>query len=541
MIEKRTYNKTFLYRSTLLFFLFSALFSVIFFRLIYLQWYQADYFKTAGREQYTKKIVVHPMRKSFFDNHKIPLTYNHFVESAFVLLPQCTQREQLVTFLNQFFPAAAERLEKRPRQFLWIKRTINSHESELCKKAKIPGLHIVEESRRFCPYPFLAPVLGTTSIDNSGIEGLELYYDSYIKGFPSSVLIQKDARTNTLYFTRELLQKGEKGKAVELTIDCKLSKKVYEELKKTVQKFSAQSGAVLIMDAKTGAIISMVSYPIFDEKNLLIRNNVIQDCYEFGSVIKPLVALAALEEKVVTSDEKIDCEGTVAYVAQTRVENIRPLFVIPFSDVVRFSSNVGMAKIGVRLGERMYDYLARYGFGIPSGVDYPGERAGYLSPPSKWSRSTPVVLSFGYEMNATLLQLARAYAVLGNDGCLVTPHFKKNDIVPKSQPLFSQAALEGLRTILKEGNSSIKRIPNFVILGKTGTARIATPEGYSRERHLYTFAGLVERENYRRVIITFIKEPTDPMLLSSQITAPLFSRIAHMMVMHDILHNHLAH
>jgi cell division protein FtsI/penicillin-binding protein 2 len=256
--------------------------------------------------------------------------------------------------------------------------------------------------------------------------------------------------------------------------------------------------------------------------------------------------LAAIEDGVVTSDELIDCEGPVAYIDGLRVENVTNVLlnalrenhnILSFRDVIKYSCNVGVVKVVRRLGTKFYEHLRRVGFGTKTGIEFPGERAGFVNPPEHWSRSSLMVMSFGYEMTASLLQLGRAFAVIANDGYLVQPRLILADRQPViSQRLYKPETITTMKDILEQIGQKYG-VKGCRVMGKTGTARCVRDGRYSKTAHNYTFVGIVEKDGYRRVIVTFIKEPSKAQLWASEVAAPLFHRVAEKMVIHDAMHD----
>lgn len=536
MINRNRHTLQFKARLLFILFFFVVCYAIIGIRLYVIQVTQSDLFTKLALEQYNAEIEIRPPRATIYDrHHSTPLAFNHEVSSAFILPRQLSEKEKTMNFLKKHFSKAHNIIEKNPkRSFVWVKRNVSSKDKRLLEAYK--DINFMPEIVRYYPFPQAEPVVGCTDIDNKGIEGIELKFNKHLGGSPSRIRLEKDARSKNLSFEKQIIREGEHGKSLTLTLDNKLQELAHNELRKSVNNFKADHGCVLILNPENGHILTMTQYHSNNngtEKKEL-KNNIVTDCYEFGSVIKTFAALAALQEGVTTSSELIDCEGKATYIDRVRIENWKPLGILPFSDVLRLSSNVGMAKIAKRLGNRMYDNFKKMGFGVKTGIEFPGERSGFVSNPKSWSRSSLLVLSFGYEMNGTLLQLGRAFGIIANNGYDVHPTIILDNKQSQSEKLYDLEAIETLKTML-ESDWSRKKLDGYRVLGKTGTARIAQKGGYSTTRHLYSFGGIVEKDGYKRVIITFIKEPRKTNLWASQVAAPLFDRIAEKMVIHDTL------
>lgn len=536
------FNKKDKVKFFIVFIFFMSIYFLIFVRLFYLQVYKNDFYSSLAYRQYLVELKLEPPRGSIYDRSKIPLAINKDSISAFIIPASLQERDKILDFLKNNFSLVYEALLLKPnKKFLWIKRKLSQEEYEGLKSLNLKDLNFIVEPQRFYPFSVLSQVIGFTDIDNNGSHGIEYQFNGLLKGEVSIINAEKDARANKFYFKRCIKKEGRNGKPIWLTIDSKLQMLAADELLETINKFEAQAGAVIIMDPLNGEILSMVNYPFFDSNassidNLEIAKNIaISDCYEYGSVVKTFCALAALEEGVVEFDEVIDCEGKEKYFGSFKVENWKPVNMLPFYDVIKNSSNIGVAKVALRLGKKYYDYLLKLGFTKKTKIELPGEREGYITPPKDWSKSSPIVLSFGYEISATLIQLCKAFGIIANNGFEVNPTIVKNiNLGNKIQErrLFSDKSIGLIKNILEKIGERYA-IDGYKIMGKTGTARLLENGQYSTSKHIYTFCGIVEKDNYKRVIVTFVKEPKMPNLWASQVSAPLFRNIAKRMVINE--------
>lgn len=529
-------------RVMLLFGLFLLMYLVIAVRLFLLQVYQKDFFNILARQQHQVSITINPARGIIFDRTgSVALALNQEVFSAFILPNQCKQNNETKEFLKKYYPDVFVRMQENPdRHFLWLERHLSPERLAWLKNLKNADISLIAEQKRFYPSQACAQVLGFTDIDNKGLAGIELEYDKQLQGTPTHMTIVRDARSGNYYFERAVDQMGASGESLSLSLDSNLQFLVFEELRKSVDHFQAKLGSVVVINPDTGEVQAMATYPAFDANQksqsvLEITKNIpVSDCFELGSVMKVFSALAALAEGVVTLDEEINCEGKIASIDHFKVENWKSVGVLPFRDVVRMSSNIGTAKVAKRLGSKLYNHLCRVGFGKKTGIEFPGERDGFVNSPRNWSRSSIIVLSFGYEIMASLIQLAQAFGVIANGGYLVKPTLLKKHTHQHnfSHQLYNKETIEQMQEILE---SIGKRYPvhGHRVMGKTGSARCAEPGGYSSTRCLYTFAGIVERDDYRRVIVTFIQEPLKKVRWASEVAAPLFQKVAERMVVLD--------
>lgn len=535
-------------RLVLVFSVFISLYLLLALNLYKIQILQADFFKLCATNQYQVSITTTPARAEIYDINNIPIALNKESLSAFIMPLKLQEPEKISEFLLKNFPKLYEKLEtyknnNSKNHFMYLKRHLSQEQLEFFKKAQLEDIQYLKEPSRYYPIIGLGQIIGLTNPDNQGLFGLELIYDKQLSGIPTTISLQKDARSGYFYFNQICQNQGLQGKSLNLTIDSTLQFLVYEQLKETISEVQAEEGSVVILDPETGELIVMAHVPDFDYNfpadKQITKNNIICDTYEFGSVIKIFCALAAIEENVVKADELIDCENKQATILNGfGFSTHQPHGIISFSEVIEKSNNIGTAKVALRLKSLLYEHYKRLGFGEKIGI-FSGESPGYIIPISKWTNGTPIVLSFGYSITSTLLQLAQAMTVIANGGCLAKPVLVKqpNYNANKKGPLYKKDTIEVIREILTKtvnnGTAHRAKINGYSVMGKTGTARLLTGGKYDSNRSLFTFVGLIEKGNYKRIVITFIKESKIKNAYASTIAVPLFEKVAHKMLIHD--------
>ena len=538
---------TYKIRTSLIFILFCILYAYAWFTLFIVQIRQHTFFTQLGNKQYYVTRTIQPPRSTIYDRHGTILAMNKDMLSTFILPRQLKDPAQLKKFLAAHFPDALTRLEQaQDRYFIYVHRHITPAQEKLIKQKNIVDINFIQEPGRFYPLVGIGPILGITDQDNQGIMGIELQYNQQLAGSPCIVSLQKDARSGLFYFEQETQQEGICGTPVQLTIDSTLQYISYQAVKKTVESFGAQEGAALIFNPINGEILAMARYPDFDPNNRAhmnmerTKNSLITDTYELGSVIKACAALGILEEEAAIPDELIDCENK----ATTMIDGIRVNTTdksvageITFAQVIQKSNNIGMAKFTKRIGPKLYDHYQRMGFGTKTGIAFPGEQSGFINPPATQNRQSIFSLSYGYEMNLTLLQLARFFGMLST-GYLVTPTLLLNQESKKIDAGYSTRARDQLLAILEDtvnqGTAYRARIPGYTIRVKTGTANLIDANGlYNHDRNIFTAAGIIEKGDYKRIIVTFVKEVKQRNMYASQVAVPLLANIAERMLIHD--------
>lgn len=538
-------------RLSLIVLLFCMLYGLSIMNLFRLQIKENSYFSHLAQQQYHVTRTQAPPRALIYDRNNMPLALNKESFAVFITPNNLKDKKSVETFLRTHYPTMLERLKNHPHDlFMYVKRRLTPEEIKTIEQVNIADLYILKEPSRYYTVPTLGHTIGTTDIDNKGISGIELLCDERLSGTPSTFILEQDARSHHFYFKKDTIVQGSDGKSVTLTLDADLQFLAYDELKEHCEELGAQEGMTLIMDATNGDILAMACYPDFDPNEPIddtqlwkTKNRIMTEVYEFGSVMKVFPALAALEEGVVQPEEMIDCENRKeTYINGMKVTTWKACSLMPYTDVIRYSNNIGTSKVALRVGKPLYEHYKKAGFGKPTGISFMGEQVGFITPPKQWSKATPLSLSFGYEVSATLLQLARGFSLLVNDGVLINPRLCIEPIkntVAKNAQVYSSKTIAIMRDTInldREGSTSWHgRIPGYTVLGKTGSAYLITHGLYDTSRSIYTFAGIIEKDNYKRIIVTFIREPkpVGHKVYAATVAVPLFKRIAHAMLVHD--------
>lgn len=532
-------------RLGIIFCAFVVLYVLIIAMLGWTQIVRGSFFKGLASRQYDVIVKQTPTRALIVDRKGIPVATNTNGTSAFILPRQIKDAPALAQFLRTHFPAAYDRWQQQPnRYFLYVKRRLSPAQIKLIEKAELQDIQLVKEPTRYYPNPALSTLIGITDIDNRGLCGLENFYERQLGGSPEIYTLKRDA-SGHFFFEKQTQVTGHQGADVQLCIDSQLQFLALREVKDAMATWQAKEGGAIIMDPTTGEIIVMACTPDFDPNNTTTlemantRNRLVTDAYEAGSVIKVFCAMAALEEGVVTPDEIIDCKGAkTAYVNGFKINTVHGHGAITFSEVIEKSNNIGTATVAMRLGTKIYDHYMRLGFGRKTGIDFPGEQSGFVSNPKNWCKRSIISLSYGYEIRTTMLQIARAFALISNGGRLVYPRLLKGAPVQISGPLYSQRTLDQIREILtktvSQGTGTKARINGYLIMGKTGTAELIENGHYNANKNLFSFCGIVEKGSYKRVIVAYIKETQlKGHILAQAVSAPLFERIAQKMLIHE--------
>ena len=503
-------------RGTLIFFLFCFCYLIVLSNLVYVQLLQHSFFTQLGQKQYHITITSLPERGLIVDRTgKNLLALNKDSLAAFMLPKQLENRAQLEKFLAKHFPAALGRLKKHPHaHFLYVHRKLTPAQLQTIYQSGVVDIKLLNEPNRYYPVPAAASLIGITDIDNKGLFGLELQFDKHLAGLANTVILEKDARSGHFYFKKEIKDAGTQGKPLQLTIDSDLQFLAQEALQETLEKYNATQGGVIIMDPHTGDILAMANAPSFDPNNFhetdlaLTKNTPITEVYELGSVFKICSALAALEEGVVTPDELIDCKNTkTTYIDGRKINTVHEAGVITFEEVIAQSNNIGIAQVAQRMGAKLYDHYSKLGFGKKTGIPFPGENKGFINPPHNWSKQSIISLSYGYEVSANLLQLARAFAIIANGGYWIDPRLTFDQPISKKEKLYGDQSITIVQNMLEQttakGTARKAHIKGYRVMCKTGTANMLENGHYNPDKNIFTCAGIIQKDDYQKVIIVF--------------------------------------
>lgn len=435
------------------------------------------------------------------------------------------QREELI-----------ERIERNEnRRFIYLQRQVSPAMANYIRELKIPGVGLKSESRRYYPAGEVsAHLVGVTGIDGHGLEGVERSYDNWLTGEAGKQTIRKDRYgrvvENIAYEDRQ------EGKSLELTIDQRLQAIAYRAIKQAVADHRATSGSAVMLDVKTGAVLAMVNAPSYNPNNrsdwqsYKMRNRIITDSLEPGSTVKPFVILAALENGVATKDTVIDTGNGILQVGGSRVRDTSKVGKADLTEILKKSSNIGVAKLSMEMPvEAILGMYNSVGLGEPSGLNLVGEVTGIFPTRSRWSPIERATLSFGYGLSITPIQLAHAYATLGNEGMYEPIHIiKSNDRDMAKQVVSKQHArevLNMLETVTQKGGSARRAaVPGYRVGAKTGTSRKATAGGYSDEYITYT-AGIAPVSDPRIALVVVVNEPQGDDYYGGSVASPVFSEI----------------
>lgn len=520
---------------------------------MYLQFFRASFLANIGRKQHSLYVELEARRGTIYDSNQKPEAVNIATDSVYAAPNEMKDKdkEAAIRQLSPILNISESNLQNkiyRKKSFVWIQRKISAQQAQQIRQLKIKGIDFIKESKRCYPNAYLASqVIGFAGLDNQGLEGLELYYDKYLKGKNGFALFLRDARQKKLDLKDKTLAPRD-GYDLELTIDEVIQYIAERELDNSFRVNKAKGASIIVMEPHTGEILAMASRPTYDLNEYSkvdkeqVRNRAICDMFEPGSVFKVVAASAALEEKMASEQDKFFCENGAYRVGNHILHDHTPHGWLTFTEVVEQSSNIGTTKIAQLIGpDMLYKYVRKFGFGTKTRIDMRGEINGSIKEPRFWSKTSIGAIPIGHEVGVTALQLACAYSVIANGGKLMKPYIVKSikdkfgQVIKSFSPVVTAQVISAdtsarmrkiLTGVIEEGTGKMAKMEGFSAAGKTGTAQKIEPGGkYSHNKFIGSFIGFAPAEEPLITIVVTIDEPR-PYYYGGVVAAPVFQKVA---------------
>jgi len=429
------------------------------------------------------------------------------------------------------------RNKTKGKEFVYLKREVSPDEAEKIKQLQIPGLYHLPSFKRYYPEgEVTSHLIGFTNVDDEGQEGLELIYNKVLSGTPGKKLVVKD-RLGRVISDIQSIESQSPGHDLQLSINRRIQYLAYRELMQGIKENKAASGTAIVLDVKTGEVLAMVNQPSYNPNDVALvskdrlRNRAITDSFEPGSTIKTFSVITALASGKFTPDSVIDTHPGWMRVDHHIVRDEHNNGKLTLTQILQLSSNVGISKVLFSLPpQSLWNMLAAFGFGEPTGIGFPGEQRGRLAHRKVWKAFDLATLSFGYGVSATALQLAHAYATIANGGIKIPLSLTKVEQLPKGERVIPEKLAQKIMVLMesvlgKEGTGFPARVPGYHVAGKTGTARKAIRHGYSNKEFVSSFIGLAPATNPQLVVAVVIHNPHGKHYFGGYVSGPVFEKI----------------
>lgn len=547
--------KDYRYRLLLVKIVFLGAFVAASVRLVQIQLIESGRYQEIAKKQYEAKVPLVAERGSIFDRNGNVLAANsQFV--SFAADPKIAGED--AKYIAKEFSKVTGKSERdyisklnSTKRFVWMERHLRPDLAERIPLKTMGGIVKMIEAVRIYHYDEIAgQVLGATNIDNVGISGIEQQFDPVLHGVDGYVIMQKDGlgrKRPSVDYPRE---EAVNGHSIELTIDLQYQSIADEELKKGIARTQAEAGLVVMIRPQTGEILAMANFPQVNLNNVmssdLLKNRIISDMFEPGSVFKIVTASAALQNNVVTLEKKFYGENgkySIEYPGKKiRVINdSHPMRDVTFLEAMAYSSNIVMAKVSDLIGpEKLYTQARDFGFGMATGIELPSESNGQLKKTSEWSGASLNSIAYGYEVGVTPLQIVSAYSAIANGGILMRPYIVQREKDENGQELVTGKPQMIRRVISKEVNDQLKQMLESVvefgsgtavkmtglrIAGKTGTSRKHVNGKYEVGSYNASFVGFFPVEKPEIVCLVMIEKPKAGGYFGAAASAPIFKAI----------------
>lgn len=521
----------------------AVLFAGLIVRGLYLQTVTYNFLKDQGDNQIVRTQVLPATRGTIEDRNGAVLALSAPTESLYAVpkdmeeMPTAAQLEHLSELIDVPVDVLRSKLDQKNKSFIWIKRQLDHKLAEEVEALGLKHFAFQKELKRHYPMGNLfAHVIGFTDIDGKGQEGLELSLEDSLHAGEGAEVVLRDREGNIVDSLDSPRNKApQNGKDIILSLDQRIQTLAYEELNKAVEYHQAKAGTVVVLDARTGEILALVNTPAYEPNkpgqadSEQRRNRAVTDMIEPGSAIKPFVIAKALEAEKTNLNERLNTQPYKIGPAQVRDTHVYPSLDV--RGIMQKSSNVGTSKLSARFSSKeMYDLYHSLGIGVRMHSGFPGESAGVLRNWQKWRPIEQATMSFGYGLQLSLLQLARAYTALTHDGVLLPVSFEKQAVAPQGKRIFKASTARQVRELMVSvtepgGTGTAGAVDGFDVGAKTGTARKLVNGRYVDYKHVATFIGFAPAKNPRVIVAVTIDEPTANGYYGGVVTGPVFKQV----------------
>jgi cell division protein FtsI (penicillin-binding protein 3) len=527
------------WRSRLLLGLLALGFVALGLRAFWLQALSNDFLQRQGASRYERTLEIPANRGKIVDRTGATLATSLPAKAVWADPDDVrASRDQLraLATLLALDPRELDRRLAEERNYVYLKRQVDADVAAKVAALAIPGVHQRNESKRHYPEgETLAHVVGFTSVEDAGQEGIELAHQRRLAGRPGSRRVIKDNLGRVI----EQVGSGREpqdGADVALSIDTRVQVLAYNAVRDAVREHRAKAGAAVVLDVRTGEVLAMVNWPSYNPNNrqqltgAQLRNRAITDTYEPGSTMKPFSVAMALESGRFGPTSTVDTAPGRLTIGTATIGDVHSYGRLTVEQVVQKSSNVGTVKLAMTLPpQRMWEGFTALGFGQAPQLGFPGAVAGRVRPHKTWKPIEQATMSYGHGVSVSLVQMARAYTVFARDGELVPLTMLRADGPIAGVPVFRAQTAAAMRTMLEmaagpKGTAPLAQIPGYRVGGKTGTAH-KQENGVYQNKYIASFVGMAPMSNPRIVVAVMVDEPSRGKYYGGQVAAPVFARI----------------
>ena len=528
------------WRSRVALFLLFAAFVALAARAFWLQAVSTEFLQKKGASRYARTLDLPAVRGKILDRNGEVMATSLPVKAIWAVPDSVNASPEKLQKLAQLLDISSQELKKKldsDSNFVYLKRQVEIEAVDKVLALDIPGIHTKPEYKRFYPAGQVAAhVLGFTSVEDKGQEGMELAQQSTLGGITGSRRVIRD-NLGRVVDDIALLREPQDGRDLTLSIDSKIQYIAFTHLQQAIEKNKAKAGGIVVLDVKTGEVLALANMPTYNPNSRVgltgeqLRNRVFTDIYEPGSTLKPFTVALALERGLVTPTTMLDTPGKLTIGPSTIGDSHTHAGALSVSQIIQQSSNVGTVRMAQKLEPRqMWDMFSSVGFGQPPRVGFPGAVAGRMKPYKTWRPIEQATMSYGHGIAVSLIQVARSYMIFARNGEMIPLSFQKVSQLPAPQRVISDKTAHQMRDMMElvvgpGGTAPLAQVRGYRVAGKTGTAH-KLENGHYVNKYVASFVGLAPASDPRIIIAVMIDEPGAGMHFGGLVAAPLFASVA---------------
>ena len=515
-----------------------GIFVVCFLRAGYLQCFNTEFLQKQGEVRYAKTLEIAAGRGQIYDRNGVVLAASLPARSIWATTNLVTATPQQISQLSDLLGVSERTLQKRLSRkdaFVNLARQVDMDVVRQVQAMHLEGLTYSPDVKRHYPGGEVsAHIVGFNNREDHGQEGVELANDKTLTGQNGARRVIRDRLGHVIeeMWTQEPVP----GQDLHLSIDSRIQYIAYSAVRNAVEKHQAKAGAVVVADSITGEILALVSWPGFDPNDRStfafekIRNRVVTDTYEPGSIMKPFAIAKALDMGIVRPDSLIQTSPGSIRVADRKISDTKDFGLLTVSQVIAKSSNVGTVKIAMQIpAQTLWETYSRLGFGQAPQVGFPGAVAGRLRPAKTWGPVEQATISYGYGLSTSLMQIAQAYTVFARNGDVIPLTLMKQDHPAVGEQIYRPEVARQMRammmtTVHRGGTASRLKVTGYTVAGKTGTVYKVKNGEYVKE-YVASFVGVAPATQPRLVVAVMIDEPKDSGHVGGVVAAPVFGEV----------------
>ena len=512
-------------------------------RAAYIQVISNDFYQRQGEIRFARTLELPANRGRVLDRNGLILASSVPAMSIWAIPEDVELDKNQTARLAKLLEMTVSELNKKllaDKTFVWVKRQVDDAVAQQIAAMGLKGIYQRKEYKRQYPQgEAAAHVVGFTSVEDSGQEGVELTFDKDLAGRAGSRRVIKDRMGRVVESLGETVPPAD-GRDIQLSIDSKVQFFAYQKLRDAVLANKAAAGSVVVMDTVTGEVLALANYPSYNpdkRRNVKVeqlRNRAVTDTFEPGSVMKPFTVGLGLETGLVKPQTLIDTGIGRMSITGSTISDSHPNGILTVQGVIQKSSNVGTAKIAMQMPAReMWELYSKAGFGQKPQINFPGAVAGRLRPHKTWRPIEQATMSYGYGLSASLFQMARSYTVFSHDGQIIPVTMLKSADRALGTQVLSERTAGEVRKMLQMaagpgGTGQKAQTIGYSVGGKSGTAYKQIGKGYGtagNRKYRSWFVGMAPIENPRVIVAVMIDEPTAGQYYGGVVAAPVFSEV----------------